>query len=320
MDNILQHAQGSLESVTDKIWRWVEEAVHMLPNALVAACVLVAFLVLSKLAGNVAQRGLRRASQNTQVTRLTARVVRTGVVTTGAFLALGVLGLDKTVSSLLAGVGILGLAVGFAFQDLLANLMSGVLLAFRSPFEPGEIVETNGILGTVSDTRLSATLLHTFEGQLVWIPNKDVLDSVLTNYSRLGVRRVDVSLGVSYGDDLELAERTVRETLQEQPFKHPLKDVDVWFTEFGGSSVDLSARLWIDLNNPDTNILHARSEMIKALKRACDEVGLTIPFPIRTLDFGITGGERLRQHLTVLQGDGQGKALASFEQSQARSR
>lgn len=305
---LVTHAQSSLSDVTNKLMDWLDHAITMLPNLAVALLVLALFLLAARLGARVTRSGLHRTAQSAQVVSLAAQGVRFAIFGTGVFVALGVMGLDKTVSSLLAGVGILGLAIGFAFQDLLANLMSGVLLAFRRPFERGDLVETSGVMGHIEDTKLTSTLVRTFQGQLVWIPNKSLLESVMTNYSRSGERRVEVPVGISYGDDIDVAEKALLEALNALPFRHPKKEAEVMFLGFGDSSVDLRAQVWLDLSNPDWGFLPAKSETVKAVKRAIDGAGLTIPFPIRTLDFGILGGDPLSQHLKVLNGRRGGEA------------
>jgi small conductance mechanosensitive channel len=120
-----------------------------------------------------------------------------------------VLGLNKALSSILAGIGVIGLAFGFAFQDIAANFLSGIILAFREPFKRGDIIETKDVMGTVTKTNLRDTVIETFQGAKVYIPNKDFLQHSFYNYSALEKRRIDLVVGVSYADDLEKVEDVV---------------------------------------------------------------------------------------------------------------
>lgn len=312
-ENALAQMESSSEQVTDKVMAWLSQAVEMLPNLAIAVLTLLVFYGLAKLLARVTHRGLARMSHNQEITGLATTVVRVLVLAIGAVVALSVLQLDKTVTSMLAGLGVLGLALGFAFQDILSNFMAGIILAFRRPFEVGEVIESNDVLGTVSELKLSATLLRNFQGQDVWIPNTEVLQSTLTNYTRSNEWRVELDVSCSYDDDLARAEETCRRALTSLDFRHPDKDVDVWFTGFGSSSIDMSARVWIEVDGP-ANFLVARSEMVKAIKAHFDRAGLTIPFPIRTMDFGMTGDDStLRDHLSVLRGTGQGDRRSNHE-------
>ena len=123
--------------LSGKVMGWARDFVLLLPNLLVAVCVLVAFWLIAKLARNLAHRFLRRVSHSDQVNRLVSQTVFLALIAAGFFIALGILGLQKTVASLLAGAGILGLALGFAFQDIAANLMAGIYRRSSTRSAPG---------------------------------------------------------------------------------------------------------------------------------------------------------------------------------------
>jgi small-conductance mechanosensitive channel len=205
-----------------------------------------------------------------------------------------VLGLEKTVTSLLAGVGVVGLALGFAFQDISANFISGILLAFRTPFRIDDVIEANGIMGVVSRTNLRVTVIRTFQGQEVYIPNKDVLNNPIYNYSITGKRRIDLAIGISYGDPLSKVEKVVTETVKHiEGVVDPEKLIFDYY-EFGNSSINFMVRFWIEYpGSAEHGFLAMRKSAIMAIKEAFDKHDITIPFPIRTLDFGIKGGEKL---------------------------
>jgi small conductance mechanosensitive channel len=212
------------------------------------------------------------------------------------FAALGIVGLDKTVTSLLAGVGIVGLALGFAFQDIASNFMSGIILLTRQPFTHNDIIETNDITGLVKEVNLRAIVIHTFDGKVVTLPNSSVLNSALINHSVTGERRVDLNVGVAYGDDLEKVRQVTLKAVESIEKRDTDRPVAFYYEQFGGSSIDLRVSFWIDFAaQPD--FLNARSDAIVRIKKAYDDNGITIPFPIRTLDFGVVGGERLDEVL-----------------------
>ncbi|MEM9999217.1 MAG: mechanosensitive ion channel family protein, partial [Bacteroidota bacterium] len=209
---------------------------------------------------------------------------------------LGLIGLDRAVTTLLAGAGVLGLALGFAFQDIAANFIAGVLIAVRSPFDLGDLVQTNGHTGTISDINLRATHVRTFQGQEVIIPNSQVYQNPLVNYTHVGSRRIDLGCGVGYGDNLQYAEDVAKEALSAVSTRDADRDVTLFWTEFGDSSINFVASYWVDFQG-QADFLTAQSEGIKRLKTAFDDSGVTIPFPIRTLDFGPNGGIDLREML-----------------------
>ena len=273
-----------IQTVIDKAEGWLHGVVAMLPNLVVAIAIVTGFFFLSRLASRVTRHGVSKVSHNKQVPGLIAAGVRIALITCGLFVALGVLKLDKTVTSLLAGVGVVGLAIGFAFQEIASNFIAGIILAIKRPFREGELVKISDFFGTIQGLTLRVTRLELLSGQMVYLPNKDVLTSAITNYSATGRRRVDVAVGVSYSDDLDQAQSAAHRAMESVDGRDPERDVEVYVEGFGGSSIDLSARLWIDTTTAEPGFLQARSEAVKAIKREFDEAGISIPFPIRTLD------------------------------------
>jgi small conductance mechanosensitive channel len=291
-----------------KVMGWGRDFVLLLPNLAVAVAVLVGFWLLAKLARNLLARLLRRISHSEQVNRVLGATVFLALLAAGLFIALGILGLQKTVASLLAGAGILGLALGFAFQDIAANLMAGIYLSIEHPFRAGHLIESKDILGVVRRVHLRWTEVRAPEGQVILVPNKQVFENPITNYSATGQRRVDIKAGVSYGDDLEKVKRVAVQAIEAVSTRKPDTDVELFFQELGESSIDLVVRFWIDFTSKQSDWLQARSEAIVRLKRAFDDNGITLPFPTRTLDFAVKGGESLSEALEEV-----GKAGASWK-------
>ncbi len=291
-----------LGTLAGKLESWLETMVAMLPNLVVAIGIVALAGLLSKYLTRAVERGLRRVIQSPQLVGLLAQIARVAVISGGLFIALGVLQLDKTVTSLLAGIGIVGLALGFAFQDIAANFVSGVLMALRNPFAVDDLVKISDHFGHVKRIDLRATRLTLLSGETVIIPNKDVFQSAITNYTETECRRVELSVGVSYGDDLAEVREIATSAVEAFEGRDQDREVELFYTGFGGSSIDFELRFWI--REPDQKaFLSARSEAIMAIKAAFDENGVTIPFPIRTLDFGIEGGETLREQITESMGE-----------------
>ncbi|MTI20016.1 mechanosensitive ion channel family protein [Fulvivirga sp. RKSG066] len=295
--------EKAIETVWNKVEGWVESFIAMIPNMAVAILLLLLFFLIAKISQKAFSNIFRRASNNRVLGNLFSTIVYYAVMGIGLFVILGVLKLEKTVTSLLAGVGVLGLALGFAFQDVAANFISGIILAFRTPFVIGDIVEVKDQMGIVQRTNLRVTVIKTFQGQEVYIPNKDVLQSAIVNYSILGERRVDISIGVSYGDDLEKVEKVVRKVIGDMEGVIRKDEMIFDYYEFANSSINFNIRFWIKY--PDQpGFLQNRHEAIKKIKAAFAENDITIPFPIRTLDFGIKGGQTLSEmSLNLPQGD-----------------
>jgi small conductance mechanosensitive channel len=289
-------ARDALTLITAKVEGWLESGIRLLPNLAVALLVLAVFWGIARIISTAVDRGLRHTVLHAPLRGLLRTTAYLAILVTGVFVALGIVGLDKTVTSLLAGVGILGLAFGIAFQDIAANFFAGIFISLRHPYEVGELIESNGYLGVVTDIRLRVTIVRLFTGQTVRIPNREVLTNPIVNYTETGERRVDVAVGVSYGSDLEHVRRVTIAAIEPLEARLAARPVELFYEGFGDSSINFQLRFWLDMPR-QPEYLAARSEAIMAIKRAYDREGIVIPFPIRTLDFGIKGGQTITEAL-----------------------
>lgn len=287
----------AIQAIWDKLGGWVAGAIEALPNLIVAILIMVAFVYLSRLARQWTYRLLGRVSEYRAVNRLLSTMVFVALLAVGAMIALTVLNLETAVTSILGAAGILGLAIGFAAQDTVENLIAGILISVRRPLRVGDLVETNDVYGVVQEINLRATVIATGPGQIVYVSNGQVFRSKLVNYTKLGQRRIDIECGVSYADDLEKAKRVAIAAIDELPNRVEGRGVDLFYREFGGSSINFLLTYWIPFTNHHGEFMQAQSDAVVALKRAFDENDISIPFPIRTLDFGIEGGVPLSTEL-----------------------
>lgn len=295
----------ALELIQQKLMIWLREFIKMLPNLALAVLVLVIGLYLSKLVRNFSRRMVTRFSHGAVISNLLSSFIYILAIGISLFAALSILGLDKAVTSILAGAGIAGIALAFAFQDIAANFMSGILIIVRKPLRVGDIVKIKDYMGKVQAITLRDIVVQTFQGQMVIIPNKEVFQNPIENFSLLGKRRMDLTIGVSYGDDLEKVKALVLEAVKDiQGISEP-DPTTLFFEAFDDSSINFSLRIWVATpQQPD--YLRVRDEAILRIKKTFDDNDITIPFPIRTLDFGIKGGQTLSQmNLNTTQHAGQ---------------
>ncbi|HKJ78383.1 MAG TPA: mechanosensitive ion channel family protein [Prolixibacteraceae bacterium] len=295
------------QTISEKINNWAETFIAMLPNFVVAVLILVLFYFLSKLIVSILSKTVLHLTKNVAVKRLIKSVARILVMTTGLFVALGVMDLDKTVTSLLAGVGIMGLAIGFAFQDAIANFLSGIYITLKSTVNVDNIIKFGDYFGKVEEIGLRAIKMRTFQGQQVVIPNRLIFEDVYIHYTIYGERRIDLEVGVSYGDDLQKVEDIALEAIKSIDYLKKGKPVDLYYQGFGDSSINFTVRYWVEYGQ-HTDYLKAQHDGIKKIKAAFDSNDITIPFPIRTLDFGIKGGKTLDEvQMKVGRNGGKGK-------------
>lgn len=287
----------AIQATWEKVGSWLAGAIQAVPNLVVAVIIVVVFVFIARFARDWSYRLLGRVSEYRAVNRLLSTLAFAVLLALGATIALTVLNLGTAVASILGAAGILGLAIGFAAQNTVENLIAGVLISVRRPIREGDLVEAHDVFGRVQEINLRATVLLTPTGQLVYVPNGEVFRSKLINYSKLGQRRVDLTCGVSYADDLEAVRRVALEAVEGMPQRIQGKEVEFYYEEFGGSSINFIVFFWIPFSNRHTEYLQAQTAAIMALKSAFDENDISIPFPIRTLDFGILGGVGLSEEL-----------------------
>ncbi|RYC70558.1 MULTISPECIES: mechanosensitive ion channel family protein [Spirosoma] len=261
---------------------WTRAAIRFIPKVAVAILLLLVFTFLSRWISRWVSRGVDRFSNNQSLINLTGAVARVAVMAIGLFVALGVLGLDKALTSLLAGAGVIALAVGFAFQDLTTNFISGTMIALARPIQVGDVVETNGFTGEVLDVKLRSIVLNNGQGQTVEIPSKDVFQKPITNFSRIGLRRIELTAGVSYLDDLAKAQQVAQQAVRQLPFVLPERPVDLHYRNFGDNTIQFM--LWFWINPARTSAPAALSEAIKAVKQAFDQQDILIVFAGHTFD------------------------------------
>jgi len=291
-DTVYNSAGNAYFLLTEKLGNWIKQAILLVPNMITAVLVFLFFYLIGKLSEAALLRVSNRYPLSREVVKILARIFNIALVMIGLFYSLGILHLDKTVTSLLAGAGIAGLALSFAFQDIATNFVSGFILALRKPFKVDDLVETNGFMGTITQINLRAIHLLTFQGQEVIIPSKDVIQKPIKNVSSNEQRRVELKVGVSYAEDLEMVTQIVQYVIEKLELRSPNLPVEVYCDEFGDSAISIKIWFWVDrINNKFFN--KARHEAIVAIHNEFKAKNITIPFPIRTLDFGIKGGKQL---------------------------
>jgi len=284
----------AINLIFDKIAAWGRDFIKMVPNIAMAAIIFAIGLFVAKFVRRIALKLISKVSHNVTLNQLFATVVYVFTVGIVLFTALSVLGLDKAVTSILAGAGILGLALAFAFQDIAANFMSGIFMSFRKPLKVGDVVKLKGYMGKVKEINLRDTVIQTFQGHLITIPNKDVFQNPIENYTTLNKRRFDLDIGVSYGDDLDVVKQVTLDAVKDIEAISKTSPTTIMFREFGDNSINFRVRMWIDSAEQGT-FSKVGSEAIQRIKKAYDKHGITIPFPTRTLDFGVKGGVPLSE-------------------------
>lgn len=296
----LKNLTHYIQLIEEKLMNWLDAIVQHLPNFVVALLIVFVFSLLSRVMSKTLRSVLHKTLESRQIADLLAAIFKIIVMTIGIFVALDFVGLSGTVKSLLAGAGIVGLAIGFAFQDMTENLIAGIAMGVRKPFQIGDVIEADGVFGTVKTINLRNTLVENFYGQLDIVPNKVLFRNTLRNFSTTGERRVEVPVGISYADDIEKASEVLVDAINNLDFIAKKDETAVYAESFGDSSINLLVWAWI--NYPGhVGFMQARHELVVTINKTLNDNDILIPFPIRTLDFGIKGGEKLDAMLSERQ-------------------
>lgn len=259
----------------------IEELVAQAPEFFITYGIKLVMAILVYVVGkwvaNVIANGLEKgmSAKNVDVTvaRFTRNIVYYVLFIVVIIAALGQLGIQT--ASFVAILGAAGLAVGFALQGSLANFAAGVLLIMFRPFKVGDFIEAGGAAGVVKEISIFSTILTTGDNKVVILANNAVMGGNITNYSTMPTRRVDLTVGVSYGADLALVKKTLQEIADAEP--RVLKDpaVTIGCAELADSSVNFVFRCWV--NSADYwGVFFALNETVKL---RFDELGIEIPFP-----------------------------------------
>ena len=268
-----------------KLEVWFNAIVSNIPNLILAIVVLIAAYFIAKYVKKYVTKFVAKKVQQNSITNMIGTLSSVVVVLAGLFLALGILNLSKTLTSLLAGAGVAGLAIGLALQGTLSNTFAGVVLSFRKKIQIGHWVETNGYSGEVIDINLKDFTIKEADNNMVIIPNKMILENPMKNYTLTTKMRVFLECGVGYESDLDHVEKLTKQTVCDtfDQIEKP-EDVEFYYTEYGGSSINYLCRFWIDAENA-LEKMKSKSKAIIEIKKAYDKENINIPFPIRTLQF-----------------------------------
>jgi small conductance mechanosensitive channel len=203
--------------------------------------------------------------------------IQRGIIFIGLMVALSTLGVQ--VGALLALVGGGAFIIGFALQDTLGNFAAGVMLLIYRPFDVGDVVEIGGVAGVVDNVSLVSSTIRSFDNKVVLVPNKQVWGQVITNATASDTRRVDLTFGISYSDDIDKAQGIIQSILDshELILKDPASVVELH--TLGESSVDFICRPWART----TDYWRVYWDVIKGVKQAFDAEGISIPFPQRDI-------------------------------------
>lgn len=225
----------------------------------------------------------RRASAKRltpQGSMLLGKSIHYGLVLLLVVTLLSQLGFNLT--AILGAAGIAGVAIGFASQTSLSNLISGIFLIAERPFEVGDAIQVDSTLGLVHSIDLLSVKLRTFDNRFIRLPNEMLVKSQVINITRFPIRRFDVDIGVAYKENVDHVVRVLADIADKNPFSLDEPAPLILFKGFGDSSLDFLLGVWFE----KTDMLNLRNTLMKEIKARFDAEGIEIPFPHRSLYSG----------------------------------
>jgi small-conductance mechanosensitive channel len=254
----------------------LQDLINQFPDLLyrigLAALILLIAIIVSTWLGRVAAAAARRRKADATLQTTLQRLIRWGILIVGAVLATEQV--VPNVTSLLAGLGIAGFTLGFALQDVAKNFIAGLLLMLQEPFDIGDTIQVSGFTGTVEAIELRTTDIRAVDGLYVTIPNADVYSSPIINYSRAPVRRLEISVPVAYGTNLNQARLAAEEAIHQIQGLATDPAPEITFRQLGDAYLQLVAQYWADMEQVGYN--EALDAGIRALETALTEQGIEI--------------------------------------------
>ncbi len=274
MEALAKEVQGRLVELAG-------DGIALLPGIVFAIIVLA----LTRTAANLVRRVVRKVSVKT-LKSLSLQ----SLLTQTSFAATWVLGIlfactlafqDLGFADIIGLLGLGSVAIGFAFQDIFKNFLAGILLLLQEPFSLGDQIVVGEYEGTVEEIALRSTQIRTYQGVLVVVPNSIVFTSPIKVMTGKPQRRTDLAIGVDYNTPLPMAVKTLTDAAKTVSEVYPSPSVEVDITGFGDSAINMVVRYW---THPEQkSVRRIQTQMMLALKQACDEANINIPYPIHTV-------------------------------------
>jgi small-conductance mechanosensitive channel len=247
-------------------------------NVIFVILIMAVATILAKIITTNIRRALIDKMKRDQL-ELMLKLIYFGIIIVAFVSITPTLGLN--LSGLLVAGGIAGIVLGFASQSVVSNLVSGIFLIWEKPIKIGDQVSVGDVSGFVEDINILSTIIRTYDGLYVRLPNERVFTSNITNYVANVARRFEYVVGIRYSDDADRAIEIIKRLIEEHPFALKNPEPQVFVSELGESSVNLAVRIWA----PSTEWYTVKMELLWKIKKELEANGIQIPFPQRTVWF-----------------------------------
>ena len=260
----------------DYLSQFVENFIAGVPNLLTALAIFVVSLYIARMISNILRRVLNKQKAPEGVTHLLAQLILWSIVVMGAITALQRF---FDVTAFLAGLGILGFTIGFALQDVMKNLASGIILLVQQPFHIGEVIGAAGFDGTVQEVDLRTTQMETTDGRIVILPNASILSNPIVNYTRARRLRIDLSLSLPHTIEPNATRQLVLDAVQGVAGFVSEPAPVIVFNNLTSSAMEMTANFWIDATK--NNSAHAKDSALLTVISVFGKQGIEIPHAVQ---------------------------------------
>jgi small-conductance mechanosensitive channel len=260
----------------DFVSQFIENFIVGIPNLLSAFAIFIVSLYLGRIISNILRRVLRRQKAPEGVTHLLAQLVLWTIIILGAITAIQRF---FDVTAFLAGLGIIGFTIGFALQDVMKNLVSGIILLIQQPFHVGEVIGAAGFDGTVQQIDLRTTEMETTDGRIVTLPNASILSSPIINYTRARRLRVDLSFSLPHTVDPNTTRQLVLDAVQGVVGFVSEPAPVVVFNNLTSSSIEMTVNFWIDATK--NKAVNAKDSALLNVISVFGKQGIEVPHPVQ---------------------------------------
>ena len=248
---------------------------QFLINLVAAAAIFIIGRWVAKAVHKVVVKGMQRANVEPLLVKFLGNILYALLLTFVILAAISRIGIQT--ASLIAVIGAAGLAVGLALQGSLANFAAGVMVIIFRPYRIGDYVEAGGVSGTVEDVQIISTELSTPDNRKIIVPNGQMMSGAVVNYSAHATRRVDLTVGVGYDDDIDTVRRVLESVVADDPRVLSEPAPNIRMNAMGDSSITWIVRPWVQASD----YWDVYWEMTEEIKRRFDREGISIPFPQR---------------------------------------
>lgn len=274
---------GAVNKLAEAVGGLIDNLIAMLPQLLIAVLLLVVVAFLVRIADKVICRVMKRAKLRESLRDLGRIAVRVGLWFAGIMIAATIVFPNFGPGQLIATAGLASIAIGFAFQDIFENFFAGILILWNFPFENGDFIEVDGLMGRVEDVEIRMTRIRKTDGELVLVPNATIFKNKVTVLTNRPHRRLELAVGIAYGEDVAEGRRVILEAVKGCDTVQNDAPPEVLATAFGASSIDFDVIWWCNAKPIDER--RSRDQVVEAIKKALDDAGIEIPYPYRTLTF-----------------------------------